>query len=198
VVSFFDEIIDPRWLRPINDNRRARWLGPPDDVIPGYTNVRLSLYRANDLAIWLVGADVFPDGVRLSLETRWRTPRSVTPPVVPGARGREGLCLGVELGGGRRLLATSHAALAATEGPVDSALVVLGTGAETFQNTTTLWLWPLPHEDVTWVLEWRLQGVPEVRTCLMNEPLRDTCSAAERVWPSDSPTSNLRPRRRLA
>jgi hypothetical protein len=163
-MAFFDETIDPRWLiRPAGEKAPAAWWGPPHNVVPRVEKVAAMVTRAPDLAIWLADFEIFPSGYTATLHVRWRSSRRIIPPLVPGERGRRGLCVGVILADGRRTVAVTREAVSRTAEPREPILVSLDWRFEYGQAEARMWLWPLASGSVTWVVEWRAQRVAESR-----------------------------------
>lgn len=182
-MAFFDQVIDPRWLTQQRAFSRDPWLAPPGNVVPARAADRGVFVRTNDIAVWLSLGDLYADGLALALNVRWRTPRQVRTPLIPGDRGRNGLCLGAEFADGLRRLAVSRKALAPGSKPSPPTLLVTSWTAQEWQATAALWLWPLPERPVTWVVEWRSQRIAETHWVMDVEPLLSQVNQAEALWP---------------
>jgi hypothetical protein len=183
-MGFFDEIIDAAWLTP-RANRTSDpppWLGPPHDVVPAHVATDLEIVQTSDLAVWISGAAVFPSGVNFELQVRWCERRQIQLPLMPGVGGRDGLCLGVLFDDGRRLLATPRRLQSSQSAPSQS-MVVAPLRARPHFATSEIWLWPLPKDSLTWVLEWRGQRIGESLARLEMETFADAARRARPVWP---------------
>jgi len=112
--------------------------------------------------VWIAGTSVFPCGIRLELHVRWASARRIPVPLIPGDRGRRGLCLGILFDDGRRVLAVPRRRQA-RDANAASYLTVAPVAAGAHSATTEIWLWPLPTVSLTWALEWQDQRVAESR-----------------------------------
>jgi hypothetical protein len=142
-MGFFDEIIDASWLTPkpslpVPD---PPWLGAPHDLVPAYVETHLEFARAPALAVWITGASIFPSGISLALEVRWDGSRQIQVPLVPGERGRAGMCLGAQFHDGERVLALTRRRQRSTQ-PARRSLVVTPLRARLNAATIEIWLWP--------------------------------------------------------
>jgi hypothetical protein len=183
-MGFFDETLDASWLaRPRALVPDAPWVAPPHDLIPAYLAFRLDVWRTVDLAIWIVGTAVYPCGALFELHIRWGTARRITQPLIPGDKGREGLCLGLLLGDGAKLLATPRNRQSREIRPhTKCTLVVAPLRARPQVSVTELWLWSLPRDDVTWIIEWRAQRVPESRVSMSCAALLAAVRDVQAAW----------------
>jgi hypothetical protein len=182
-MGFFDELTDARWLLPDVSPDAPSWIGPPHNLVAATRELHQELWIGDVLALWLTGADVYPTGLRLFLHARWRKPGYVVPPLVPGNRGRDGLCLAVELDGARRALATPRD-LAPPTAPLNEVSLVATTCTGTrFGATTELWVWPLPSRELRFVVEWRAQRIPEVSAKLDAAPFVAGLADVTELWP---------------
>jgi len=181
-MGFFDEIIDADWLAASGPPSPDQpWIGPPHDVVPTPLGLELELVRTDDFLIWLSGAAVFPCGVSFELQVRWDGNRRVQLPVVPGERGRAGLCLGALSDDGQRTIAVPRRRQPADPGQA-RALVAAPLRARPHQATSEVWMWPLPAMSFTWVLEWQGQSVRETRAPFDVSKLSDAAHRARPVW----------------
>jgi len=183
-VGFFDEIVDAAWLVSEQSDPPSdpAWLGPPCDFVPKRCDLDIEFVRSRDMSLWMPWAEVFPYGVALTLEVRWAAAQRVALPVIPGERGRAGLCLGAEFDDGHRVLATSRRRQS-RESPLERTLVVAPLRARPNLATIEVWLWPLPHVSLTWVLEWRAQRIRETAVRWDTSALSEAASQSQRVWP---------------
>jgi len=189
-MGFFDEIIDPAWLAPSPTALpEPPWLGPPHDVRAIQLPIELDFVRTSDLALWISGATVFPSGITFDLQVRWGRARRVALPLLVGDRGRGGLCLGVAFDDGRRALAVPRRRQLRQREPQQS-LVATTLRARPYQTTNEIWMWPLPAESLTWVLEWRAQQVAESRVRFTADGLADAARRARPVWSVPAPAVN--------
>jgi len=188
-VGFFDEIIDAAWLQPLQRRIRSPWDGPPSNELPVNISLAADLVQHRDLAIWLSGARLFTDGWELQLEIRWRPPRAIAPPFIPGRGGRAGLCLGLETSDGLRRLLREVSMYALDEPPTRPAFTAVRAHHGVGNATVDLWLWGLPIHEPTVVLEWRQERVREVRRVVaMTPPTGDAnLNTPTVLWPVDAP-----------
>jgi hypothetical protein len=181
-MGFFDEIIDPAWLRPTASALPdPPWVGPPHDVMPAPVVMEMEFVRMGDLAVWMSGAAVFPCGVSFELQVRWGDGRRVQLPLVPGERGRDGLCLGALFDDGHRELAVPRRRQSTERAPSQS-LVAAPLRVRPHQATSEIWLWPLPEISLTWILEWRAQRVGESRVRTEASEFTAAARNARPVW----------------
>jgi len=182
-MGFFDEIVDADWLvsGQVDPPSDPPWLGPPCDIVPQCRDVEIEFVRSRDIALWMSGAAVFPSGVALTLEIRWGTGRRVGLPVIPGERGRSGLCLGACFDDGHRVLAASRRR---QSGESARTLVVAPLRARPHFATIEVWLWPLPEVSLTWVLEWRAQRIRETALRWDTSSLAEGARGSQPVWMS--------------
>jgi hypothetical protein len=180
-MGFFDEIVDAAWLIPGQTDPPSDppWLGPPCDTVPQRCDVEIEFVRARDIALWMSGAAVFPSGVALTLEIRWGADHRVGLPVIPGERGRSGLCLGARFDDGHRILAAPRRRQSSKS---SRTLVVAPLRARPQLATVEVWLWPLPEVSLAWIVEWRAQGIRETAVRWDTSSLREAARQTRPVW----------------
>lgn len=186
-MGFFDEIVDAAWLvtEPSTPPADPPWLGPPYDVVPQHCEVEIEFVRTRGISLWMSRADVFPSGVALTLEVRWEAAQQIALPVIPGDRGRSGLCLGARFDDGSRVLAASRRRhSAAGDLPPDRTIVVAPLRARPHMATIEVWVWPLPEVSLTWLLEWRAQRIRETAAYWDTSSLSKLGSHLRQVWPA--------------
>jgi hypothetical protein len=152
------------------------------------------------VAIALVGAYVYRDGVEIRLERRlrrgdlalqeWQVLQGEFMEHWYGWRqsAEERLRYGVVLSSGERALdgSASFAGDPVTP-PTGPALVRTGGGGggdgHSFAASDGLWLWPLPPEGpLELVLQWPALGIPETRTYLDGTAIRSAAGHARAFW----------------
>jgi hypothetical protein len=191
-MSFFDLVVDSTWLRqPDRPAILPEWCAPPADVVPATVDVVTWMVRTNDVAVWLGSITVFPRGIELTMQVRWRPDSRLAPPFVPNAAGRHGFCVGVETSDGHRILATRSMPSDYLETRAAPTLTVLDVYRGQGQASLNLWLWASPCTQTTWHLEWRARSLPEVQANLDLCRFMDLAERCERVW---SQQATARPR----
>jgi hypothetical protein len=167
-VGFFDEVIDASWLREEPPAPPPPpWCAPPRNIVPAPVAVQAIVELSSDFAIWIDSVHAYPTGLACVLNIRWRSPRSVAPPFIPGRGGREGLCLGFETEEGHRAISQSHEAVMSATAPARPVLVADSARHGDGLATVDLWTWPRVGGVITWVVEWRRQRLRERRVeCL--------------------------------
>jgi len=172
------------------------WWRPPEDELPVFLPLGERLAVTPSLAVVLVGARVYSQGVEFRVERRFR--RNGLPerdwqlaqwafhgPIGPGEPGR--LRYGVALGDGDKVLLDGpFNASPFGEPPARSLTQTDGNGSGSdrfYRSEDGLWLWPLPPEGpLEFVMEWTAQGVPESRVVLDGGRLRELAAGVTRFW----------------
>jgi len=145
------------------------------------------LFRASDLAIWIDHAVAYPQGVCFEMQIRWRSPRRAGPPFLPGAGGRQGLCLGLAGDDGLLVLATRLTDRSTAPPPSHRpALLALRARHGADRASVALWLWSVLDQPLSWVFEWRVQRVPEMRVPLDVSALQEAARSALPLWEAPS------------
>ncbi|MEH0108497.1 hypothetical protein V6N00_02050 [Tersicoccus sp. MR15.9] len=197
-MGFFppDEVIDDG-QRP--DPQQPAWWGPPDDEIPMTWASPAMLGVTDHVAVALIGAEVFSDGVILRIERRLRR---LTMPRQTWSRHREvflghdaedapgRLRYGLVLDDGRNVFDSGPAAGSADPflTPSSSVLTRQGGGGSgddrSFSTTDRLWLWPLPPAGpLDLVFQWPDLGLDESHTALDGSAIVALSSRAVALWP---------------
>lgn len=172
------------------------WWRPPEDEVPVLVPLAERIAVTPQLAVLLVCARVYSDGVEFRVERRFRrgdlserdwqlAQWGFHGPLGMGDPGR--LRYGVGLGDGRKVLMDGPGAGSPFGDPPDGSLTQSdgsGSGSERFYRTEDgLWLWPLPPEGpLELVMEWPAQDIPESRVVLDGGRLREAAAGAIRLW----------------
>jgi hypothetical protein len=188
-VGFFDGLVDVTWLAPPRPLAPRPWLGPPGNERPRVLPLDALFVTRRELSIWSGSAMTYREGALLQLDVRWRLPLRVIYPVVPGARGRDGLCVGIETRDGARALAMSQSHGAPRPPSESLALRVVSSRRVLGGATIDLWLWPQPSTPIAVVVEWRSQGVRECRRTVDLDPVSDAQSQRDGLLWSDNSDS---------
>jgi hypothetical protein len=160
--GFFNELVDEAWLRPTRTTAPV-WASPPECAMPRQGGM-IEICCDTDLVIWIGDFAIYESGAAMTLHVAWRPPRDIQPPFMPGLRGRDGLCLGLEAATGTRILARQFRTLAAQERePREPVLCATRARYGGRSAAVDLWLWPRLEDYVIWICEWREQRVREVR-----------------------------------
>ena len=192
-MGFFDEMIDSRWLerRPTRQGDAA-WLGPPHTEIPHRFDPEMALVATDDLDIRVSSASVYGCGVALDLEIRWTFGRRIALPLIPGTRGRDGLCVGAVWDDGERLLALTRERVRAAEAP-ERALVAAPLRMRPNLVGIELWLWPRSDRDITVIMEWRGQRITECRGVLRASSVLVAARQVVTLWRHPAEARDPRP-----
>ncbi|HWV50434.1 MAG TPA: hypothetical protein VN035_13345 [Microbacterium sp.] len=204
-MSFFPP--DPEIPEPDDDmeSNSPRWWAPPEDEVPALAPVSEILAITDHVAIALIGAAVFRDGVEFRVERRLRrhglasaewnelcaTFMEHHPWGGPsGAQGR--LRFGLVLGDGQKVLLDGGGRFTGDFDPTaEPRSHVLsrhgGSGGGSngyFSGSDSLWLWPLPPSGpIEFVLQWPALGIGEARTILDGSELAACAPRATSLWP---------------
>jgi hypothetical protein len=185
---------DEEWIE------RARRMNVPENEVPGIASPAQVLARNGDAALWLEPVAVFSGGIRLSVQLLLR--RSDAVPDDDGANpwgGMRQVLLGVELPGGRRLVAEDDPARWLDDG--DAPMLVHnggGGGGRTFASTW--YLSPLPEPgDLVAGAAFPAGRRTEGRVVLPAADLAAARAAVVRLWPWERdvdrpPPSRSRPK----
>lgn len=185
-MGYFDQVIDARWLSSApGGNAPPAWCGPPCNRVAVCIPTFLGLFQSSDMVIWLGDIHAYSVGAAIELNIRWRDSRMVGPPFTPGAAGRTGLCVGLKTDAGLRLLAVPVARLDRQSMPRTPVLVTTSVRHGHGYASADLWLWPLPAENGTLVLEWQAQRVPECGAEVNLRELADSLDAERTLWPAE-------------
>lgn len=183
-MGYFDEVIDQNWLdvrSPIVPD--PSWIGPPHDCVPSCVAIQSEVVEGQNIALWISGAAVYPAGLWFELHVRWRRHRNVEMPLIPGLRGRNGLCLGAIVDDHQRIIATGRRPAAAGVDP-GRTIAASPLVARPHIAVCGLWVWPTPKVSLTWVVEWRAQRLREVRIATGLDQINVAASQPRQLWPN--------------
>lgn len=186
-----------------SEQERKRWWGTPEDELPALLPVSELIAVNEHLAISLVAAAVYSDGVEFRIDRRLR--RNGLPMTewnelcstfmeymafggFTDVAGR--LRFGLVLGDGKKVLADESPFAGGGDPMAEPGAHVLnrqqqggGGGGTTYSGADNLWLWPLPPEGaIELVLQWPSFGVEETRVMLDGTAMRELASQAKPYW----------------
>ena len=179
----------------------ARRWEVPENELPAAAGVSAVLARTDEVAIGLVGVDVYTAGLRLRVAVRRRThPADDEDEIFHLAmghrraqRGRR-LLVGVQFADGR-VAAAGGDAWESRARPDQPLLTSRGGGGGGRTFDTEYWLTPLPPPgDLVVVCAWPAFDIPETETVLDGDVLRAAADLAVVLWPDEpQPRIDRRP-----
>jgi hypothetical protein len=184
----FDDALQPR----------TPWLIPPADEVPRLYPVAELLASTDHVAIALIGAHVYSDGVELQIERRLRRrdlPRQewmqLSGVFMEHWHGKSAdrLRYGLALSTGERVIeGPRFFAADRTTPPAGSSLVRTGGGGggggHEFAAHDGLWLWPIPPAGpIELVVQWPAMDIAQTHTFLDATTFAELAGDARRFWP---------------
>jgi hypothetical protein len=180
----------------VPDQQQARRMNPPDNEIPVGVALNVVLARTDQVAMALVGAQVYSTGVSLGLAVHCRPAvlagRRHLPELVFAHGDAPSLLLGLELADGRRIsnLDQFRGIPAAGELFFHPA----GGGGGRLSVEQSWWLSPVPPAGpLQVVVRCEPLGIQETRTVLDAGPLAAAGAGVVELWPWEPPPE-MRPR----
>lgn len=174
-----------------------RWK-PSDDELPRLFPVSEVLALTDNVAIVVMGARVYSDGIEILIERRLRRgdrSKQEWQLVQWGSHGLHGLPspdrlrYGVALSDGQHVLVDNFAGFAGDDRHDESRHTLFptnGSGSGTGDHHSYedgLWLWPLPPlGTIEIVAQWPEQGVLESRVVLDTAPLLELAGSVRSLW----------------
>jgi hypothetical protein len=192
-MSFF-EAPPPPPEPPANEFVRQPWWHAPRNELGVSTGLRLLLARTADVAVALVDAVAYRDGVSLALVAMQRVagdPQSLDHPFGHFMRGHgtgelppELLRFGVEFGDGRKATTLGGSGML-VEGMPEGPVLSQGSGGGSPDYwEQSFWLWPLPPPgSLSFVVEWPAFGIELTRHEIDAQPILDAAGGSEPLWP---------------
>jgi hypothetical protein len=165
-----------------DDFALIRRMSPPENEIPAPVAISTLLARTDEVAIPLIAAQVFTNGVRFELAVRLRRePRGTMAQRsyallngFPVQDSDESLLLGLEFADGRTVMNVPHPgfrALPTAGGPDEPMLSMAGGGGGGRSFDQSFWLTPLPPAGPLLVVcAWTAVGIGETRTARTAPP----------------------------
>ena len=201
-MGFFDSFPPPEPPRRPRRPRRPAWRTPGRNVKPVALALDGILVQRDELAVYVNGFNVYPDGFTLTVNTLrrqpesavWEDPRSHHPnPFGPrryrgataSAEELEGvLRFGVRFADGRSGVAEGLGAWRGEVGPPSQPAISMHSGhGNESEWVQGLWVWGLPDEgDVELVYSWGAEAVPESRFELSGDVVREAAARAVTLW----------------
>ena len=178
------------------DPPRQPWYQPPQDELPALYAISELIASTDRVAIALVGARAYSDGVEFIIERRlrrgdipfaqWQQVHTEFVGHWPGTSWDDQLQWGLVLSDGQRLhLDPLNFPLAETPtGHVLSRTGGSGGGGSTHYSVSDgLWLWPLPTEGpIELVMQWPAYNIPETHIALDSTPIRQLATRTRPLW----------------
>lgn len=204
-MGFFDSFPPPEPPKPPRRPRRPAWRSPGRNVKPVALGVDGILVQHSELAVYVNGVNVYPDGFTLTVNTLrrqtesagWEDPRHRHPNPFGPRRHRGGsaaaasaeefegvLRIGVRFADGRGGVVRGFGEWREEVEPPVPPVVSMhsGHGNESEWNQG-LWVWGIPEEgDVELVYSWLAEEVPESRFELDGDVVREAASRAVTLW----------------
>ncbi|HEY3923562.1 MAG TPA: hypothetical protein VGL75_03310 [Acidothermaceae bacterium] len=175
-----------------------RRMGPPDNELPGTISFHAVLGRTDELAIALVGADAYSNGLSISIALRLRhnDAGDGLADMLFGHHRRgtstDPLLVGVSFPDGRT--ATNVPAprfpdlLRQVEQPEQLILVQRGGGGGGREFGISFWITPLPPPgDLTIVVAWPSKGIAETHTTIPADLIAAGVARSVELWPWEPP-----------
>lgn len=202
-MTFFPS--DPEMPEPEEtESRQLPWWSAPEDEMPAMFPVSAVLASTDHVAIALIGAAVYRDGVEFRVERRLR--RNGLPmrewnelcatfmehALWGGRSAQEGrLRFGLVLGDGERVLADTPPSVGGSDPTVEPQGHSLsrrggggGGGGSFYSGSDGLWLWPAPPAGpIELVMQWPALGIGEQRVTLDATEMLVLASRAQPFWP---------------
>lgn len=179
--------------------RAPEWAGPPENYGPGVAALELVLVNTGRVAVWIAGADVYPNGAVLKVAIQGREPAR------PGVEdGEGGWRFGVQFSNGRKAStyglgaharlrgsatarSTSAMALSRNTSPPEGPLLLARGGAGSRINwRQEHWLWPLPPPgDLAVACEWANIGLDLTIVTTSADVILAAAGRAQELWPDE-------------
>jgi hypothetical protein len=159
----------------------------PDNEIPVALPLHVVLVRTADVAIVLLGLDVYTTGLRFDVAVRIREPvegRDLSESVFMMGPATEGLFrLGVEYADGRRTAIEGRA------GSPDDVAIRAGAGSSSERSTDqSWWIHPLPPDGpLTFVVNCGALDIAETSTVIDGAPIAQAAASVVTLWPWSPP-----------
>ncbi|MFJ3393230.1 hypothetical protein [Leifsonia aquatica] len=196
-MTFFPPDVPTDDETPIEPEQNPRWK-PSDLELPRLFPISEALAVTDTVAIVVMGARVYSDGVEILIERRIRRGgRSeqewqLAQWSAHGLHGRPSagrLRYGVALSDGQQVLLDTFAGFAGDDPQERSRHTLFptnGSGGGTghyYRYEDDMWLWPLPPTGpLQIVAQWPDEGVPEARVELDSAPLLDLAESVRPLW----------------
>ena len=182
-----------------DDFALIRRMSPPDNEMPAPVAISTLLARTDEVAIALIGAQVFTNGVRFELAVRLRSePRGTMAQRsyallngYPAEDSDESLLLGLEFADGRTVMNVpdpGFLAMPAAGAPDQPMLSMAGGGGGGRSFDQSFWLTPLPPAGPLLVVcAWTAVGIGETRTTLDGTAIAEAGARAVTLWAPSPP-----------
>ncbi len=193
-MSFFDDLVPPPDRAPEPPRPpQPDWHGPPRGVLPAISDLRVVVFRTDDVALILGNFRVYATGLMFELNLWSREEPdedSYGPPWELRGRPRPAdspdtfLRFGVELADGSKWTNLDWSMPRPDVIPNGPVVWGHGGGGGGDRWEWDYWLWPLPPDGpVTFVAFWPAHNVPESRATVDGTALRAAAGDAEVLWP---------------
>jgi hypothetical protein len=168
---------------PEQADRAPAWWEPPSDEVPAVLPASKVIASTATVAVALVGAHVYTNGVEMQLHLRarrlgeddagWERLREVffgRPGTPEGPGGEQALTYGVVLDGGQEVEASSRFRARHAPGETPDGLSVMSTrpggggGPSSMASSPGLWLWRMPAaKTLELIIRWPAAEITEAR-----------------------------------
>ncbi len=186
--------------------RTPEWTGPPENVAPAVAALELVLVNTGDVAVFVTGAVVYPNGFQMALTALLREESDIED--VIGMRLRrfrrggadreippEMLRFGIQFSDGRKATNTGWSPPFDAELRPDGPLLTPQGGGGGGQHwDQRMWAWPLPPAgELLFVCEWPAQGIELTTAALDAEVILSAATRARELWPAADLPERPRP-----
>lgn len=193
-MRFFDE---RKWEPPPEESepKRPEWFGPPDEVLPGQSNLRATLARTDEAVLVVHRFGAYPNGFTFTLTARFRE-TGVADHFPWELESRYGkrieelpdsfVRLGIMFSDGSSWSNLDPWEHHDWDKPPKQPFVAGHSGSGSDRSwEQDYWVWPLPPEGpLTFIVSWPSQGVEETSHEFDATELRQKAGEAETLWPN--------------
>ncbi len=188
--DFFGPLPPPPPAPP--DHKLPPWAAPPENEIGIVVGLQIELARTNAISLVVTSAAVYSTGFVLALALRQRRrpdPRGNRPePFSFHAQNEDDLRFGLQFSDGTKATTTRRPRPGEQGKPSGPLLMPRGSYGTARTSEAELWAWPLPPPGpLTYVWEWRAEGIPLTRHEADARPILDAAARVEELWPDERP-----------
>lgn len=176
----------------ILDHKRFPWAGPPENQLGVVVPLQIALVRTDVLSLTIPAVVVYSKGFELGFVLRRREPLGQDrsrdhPPALSFHSGTErDLRFALQFSDGTKATTTRRIPIGSEPSP--PLLMSTGTRSSRRSDEGKLWAWPLPPlGPLTFVWEWRAEGIPLTRHETDSQPVLDAAARTDELWPDDRP-----------
>ncbi len=205
-MDFFEP--PPRRPKPPEPRRyrHPEWTGAAENVAPAVASVELVLVNTGEVAVFVTGALVYPNGFEMTLTALSRDeselhdligmrPHRFRRGAVEDELPPEMLRFGIQFSDGRKAINTGWPPPFDDELRPDGPLLMpRGGGGGGRRWDQRMWAWPLPPSgELLFACEWPVQGIELTTEVLDADVIRSAAARARELWPAADLPERPRP-----